>query len=315
MRKTIHIHIGPHKTGSSAIQFFLEKHENKLRHEFKTAVIFGSRIRTAIEHLHAKEFERAEKNLSKLAEELSNCASDQFIISSEDISGNLLGSTNTRKTYPNLWQRLRVFQNAFSDFDCQYYFFVRDKDSWLRSVYHQNLRYRTRFKSFEQFIEFALGDGIWEGVIGQSAQKLGASFKVIPYENSKTASSVVRLCQEIPILMELLSGDNASFQVNQSPTKKNISMLEIINRSTASQYAKRIAKRNLETETSSFSKRKMADSFPTWPPTYDKSLETVPEELLPLLNRSRERITTQNQTNLMPNADVNLFELRTLNSP
>ena len=94
--KRIILHIGPHKTGSTAIQQFLFKNSGLLE-EKGTKFVSGAHIHEAALAISKEDYEKAKKILGMVKYDLAHDAAEQFVFSQEDFSGPLLGKNRNRR--------------------------------------------------------------------------------------------------------------------------------------------------------------------------------------------------------------------------
>lgn len=161
MKRKVLVHVGPHKTGSTAIQTVLMESgsslaeagiqfmHDKLTHE--TALYFSQ-----------GEFEAAQDNLAVLAKQISESQFDRIILSQEDFCGDLPGRTRSNRVYPNFTKILRAIERGLRPHEVTFVFFERDEVEWLTSCYHQHLRYRTLFCDIHDFFDHFQGFKSWE---------------------------------------------------------------------------------------------------------------------------------------------------------
>lgn len=310
--KTIHIHLGPHKTGSSSIQAFLAKNRDKLEGEFGIFVPKAAEYQRAAHFLAKQNQEDAKIELKAVLRQIEDADTPAAILSSEDFSGDLPGRTPKRRPYPQLLQNIRAFERVFSSHRCIYYFFVREKDPWLHSAYVQNLKHRNKFSDFNQFVGFIKHEGLWEDVLKDARKQIGPRLNLINYSEESSFSSTKSL-------MELVVGSEISFELcyedreNSSPKKPVVTLLELINKASSSSDAKRNAKKwllekSLESDISSTSEPSHF-SFPSWPPHLVKP-EGLSVELAPLWERCDLRVVPQIQPDLLPDTSVDLANHR-----
>lgn len=314
MVKTVHIHIGPHKTGSTAIQEAFRSQKRFLAERLGIEVIHEKVVSEIAEALKNEDETLALEGLEKLSKFFES-TSDNYFLSCEDFAGDLPGRSKKRRPYPRLWNNLNLIDKALSPNRCVFYFFVRDPDSWLKSAYVQNLKHRNRFPSLEKFREFLRVEELWEGVISKTSSKIGDRFVCISYREDNTFSSV-------EAMLNLLSdnGNVSSFaltdmRANRMETEEVIKVLESITRSSASNEAKRRAKKSvLELEAGSIISTEDV-FFPAWmrpqkPDWLEKDLEC-------LWSRVEQRVHAQTQPNLLPDplGDLSKYRTQLVTSP
>ena len=318
--RELHFHLGPHKTGSTSIQNFLKDHiavnlDSAQRELFVTHPI----VTELSESLRSKNWDASLEAASKLRQELLTSSAQTVIVSNEDLSGNLLGRKGTRRVYPRLLENLKLLDDVFgSSFRCKYYFFERPEDDWLRSVYYQNLKYRSSTSDFEEFMKGIRGERLWSVVLNKTIKRFGDRFVILPY-SCRTESSVVKTFIST-VLPDLQIDDSVykKYWLNKAPDVKAVRALEIINGSHSSRFAKRNARKFVaETceaplKNTGVSKRYYLVLSPgskqfrkKWP-RVSRRPHDFPSELGPLWNRSDARIHSQHQPNLLPALSVEL---------
>jgi hypothetical protein len=300
MKKKIHIHLGPHKTGSTAIQEYLIRNTDELNKDHNIGILTTNLVREIAKFLDARDYITA-ANISKLlAESCRDDAGENFIISSEDFSGNLPGRGSGKRPYPQLWRNIQIFEKTFHDFDRYYYFFVRDKDGWLYSAYIQSLKHRRKFKSFDEFCSHIDSEGLWEGILKKSKASLKDRLVLIPFENKDGNSSVERFCKATGLFPNGDWPEVYMLRSNTSPCPIEVKLLELINGAQCSDGAARLAKKSVLTE---------LDLSATWAEQANTSEpqncipETkldIPAELEALWGRSRKQVHTQTQPDILP---------------
>lgn len=303
MKKKIHIHLGPHKTGSTAIQEYLKANSECLEQRYGIGVITTTLIRKLTAKFAVRDFTAAED----VARLLSDCCRDDgcenYIISSEDFSGDLPGRGAGKRPYPQLWKNIRTFEKAFHDFECRYYFFVRDQSEWLYSAYVQSLKHRKKFRSYEEFCSFIEHEDLWDNVLQKSQKMLGQRMHIIQFSNTVGDTSIERLCNAIGLLSQDSWPSVKMLQANASPNPKKVKLLELINQAQCSQNAVSVAKSAL------LQKIWPESSIPSkevLPASEGNELEEkfdIPDELQPLWARAKRQIHTQLQPDLLPEID------------
>ncbi len=307
-KKKLHIHLGPHKTGSSAIQRGLKDNAKLLRADFGLTHIAMPQIAKAAKLLNADRAFDAADALEDIAAQCQEAPGD-CILSNEDLSGVLPGVRGARDVYPHLWRNLAALQEAFNTFDCRYYFFLRDKENWVKSAYVQNLKHRQKFSNPESFRDFLRLEPLWDGVVADAQTHLGASFVTLRYIEGEKLTAMQTLLRAIPGLDNKKLAGIAEPQANISPSEDEIFLMERINRSSASQEAKRLAKlallSNDEAASGDVNANNTKGSVPPVKPS------DLPKALESLWKRVGKRVRTQDQPNLMPEKDTDLRPYRT----
>lgn len=310
MAKTVHVHLGPHKTGSTAIQAYLMDHGSDLQSDHDLTVIdpaIGKNLAYAMIEGDAGSIATSLDALSRaVAEAPGNC-----IVSCEDLSGNLPGRSQKNRIYPGIWQNVKRIRQTMSDTPCKFYFFVRDKDSWLRSAYAQHIQHRSRFSNFDDFCDHFQTSALWDGVLQRTRNRLQEDFVEIEYLSGSAFSSTQALLKKVLGVDVDVSSEPGQQRRNTSPTSDGIQILEKINVSGASEEAQIAAKRRLMDRAGTKSVPVEPDDlqFPSWPP-HAPQPSWLSEGLAPLWNRASGRVSHQNQPNLLPDPFADLSEYR-----
>ncbi|WP_299847547.1 hypothetical protein [uncultured Roseovarius sp.] len=306
-KKTIHFHLGPHKTGSTAIQRALRENAAVLSADFGLTNIKSPLIPKAAKFLNSDRTQDAVVALESVADLCADADGD-CIISCEDFSGSIPGARGKRKLYPNLWTNLEVLENVFASYDRRYYFFLRQPAEWARSAYVQNLKHRQKFSRFDDFANFLNMDELWDDVISIPLRKLGKSFVIVEYPSATKQTAMRSLLAAIPGCAGKDLQTIVETTANQTANDKDIAVMEAINRSSATHEAKRRAKLSLfEPNDKRVPVAMSATSV--WLETPDRPTD-LPKALMPLWKRVEKRVATQDQPNLMPDLDVDLRSLR-----
>lgn len=307
-RKQVLVHLGPHKTGSSAIQKSLADASETLV-EADVCFLFDAQTHKAALTLAAERFEDAEQLLSNLANVISDVPASRVILSEEDFCGPLLGRSRHRRLYPKLTKNLRTIARSLRPHDVTFAFFVRDETNWLRSCYHQHLRYGTQFHRYQDFADRYGAELSWRAQIEKPSQVFGARFVALEYQREPSAG--------IKALVELIKTEGAPDidvpcceGVNKSPTAAQIAQLERVNEVTEFGPTAKLTKSFiLGKRTWNPASERDADTA-TWPPDVKKSdLRALPK----LLQRVARRVSQQDPDDVLPpvttDLDVLLQEL------
>lgn len=310
-RRTIHIHVGPHKTGSTAIQHALRDHREKLAQDFGTAVITDESVWSFARSVNSENDAKADAELKSL---LADCGkhSGDLLISCEDLAGHMPGRGNTKRVYGYLWPNLNRLRKAFRNDDVKFYFFVRDPERWLRSNYIQLLKYRSKFRSYEEFIAFMRDlDDVWDATLERVRDRLGENFIEIPYqEGSEFSASKAFLTNALgPAAAAILPTEEK--RPNTAPSAEVIRFLERVNKSGASTHAVHTAKRFILGAEKPSALATAQSHQPAWPPARDKP-DWLATDLEALWTRVTWRAPSETQTNLLPDplGDLSGYRLR-----
>jgi hypothetical protein len=322
--RELHIHVGPHKTGSTSIQNFLADEFSADAAQTSDTLFFDDQvIRGLGQALQDRDWSKAHDEVVRLRELLKHSQAQTVVISSEDLSGGLVGRAGVKRVYPRLSENLGLIDTALGDlFLCKYYFFVRDEDDWLRSVYNQNLAHRQASKDFDQFSQSLRGERSWEKVTAKVRKQLGDRFVLLPYSAAEKQSVVRRFTATAFPTRSFQDRSLDRYWSNQSPDKTTLLMLEVINGSHSSTHAKKIAREHVRDQASNpptnnptTLREENTLKFPShreesnWPGGITRSGE-FPEALSSLLSRAENRVHFQDQPNLLPDYSLGFADVR-----
>lgn len=265
------------------------------------------------QYMQAKDWTACSDTVARLRQVLLETEAQTILISSEDLSGGLVGRSGTKRVYPRLFANVKLLDDALSEtFFCRYYFFTRDEDDWLKSVYNQILKHRASAKDFDSFSRSLRGDRSWSSVLGKTESYFGERFVTMPYTDPSYGSVVQHFVEMVLPELVVKDGGYDAYWSNQSPDEPRIRALEAINRSDASAYAKRNARRTITVETakkqlgSKMASTLDVDGSPpvnqdnlVWPIVVERP-SALSNDLLPLWSRVEGRIHRQDQPNLLP---------------
>lgn len=299
--KRVIVHLGPHKTGTTAIQKTLTSAPEVLaRHDI--SFLQDPLSHAAALALASERFEDAEIALAQLSAIISDLDAPCVILSQEDFAGHLIGRSRKRQVYPKLTKNLRILKRALRPHHVEFVFFVRDEAAWLRSCYHQHLRFRTRFWSFEEFATY-YGGFSWADMLAKPRETFGADFKTFDYRADWNAG--------LEALLSMASGAAPGLSlpaldgVNASPTAAQIVQLERVNELTDFPPTAWFAK-SLILKAHSAALEASGASAPSWPPPVtSQAISALPA----LSKRSQTRVQKQDCEDILPaeTADLEAF--------
>jgi hypothetical protein len=304
-RKRVVIHVGPHKTGTTAIQRWL--HDNKpFLTERNTAFLQNTETHRAARLLCSQKYEEAEGHLAGISAQISRLDAETVILSQEDFAGELPGRTRIKGIYPRLSKNLRILQRSLAHHITEFIFFERAPLEWLRSCYHQHLIHRTTFHDFNTFSEFLGGAPDWNLLLLRASDAAKGTLHREPF--SKTPEGGVRsiltlsgiLDTELPSLPAIL---------NKSPPSDCVLALERINRASAFPSTAWYAKQLVIKQYASDPKTEITGGL-------RMSVNQVARVALPdLLDRTTRRIPDQDVEDLLPAEHIDLKDLLTRRLP
>lgn len=309
--RVIHVHVGPHKTGSTAIQRDLSAHGDRIARATGITPVRDQSLWDLARALNRRDPEATEAATSALVRRCNRETGD-ILLSCEDLAGDLPGRAGARQIYATLWGNLNHLRKAFPKDRLQAWFFLRDPEPWLRSAYVQILKHRTRFKSYDKYLAFLRGaDELWDGVLERPRARMGEALVTLEYEEGEGFSAS-------HALLGAIAGADAAdaalperaARPNRSPSDAVIALLERANRSGASHDAVDAAKRVLlRAPEPSDGPDTATQGRPPWPPQPVRP-DWLSPELTALWSRVAARTPWQDQPNLMPPGDCDLAALR-----
>ncbi|MEL7152412.1 MAG: hypothetical protein AAFN51_01165 [Pseudomonadota bacterium] len=311
--RTLHIHVGPHKTGSTAIQRDLASADSRIAQATGLTPLRDDSIWQLAHALNAKtrDTDLIDAETKALIDACDQLPGD-LLISCEDLAGHLPGRAGMRLFYPGLWGSLNHLRKAFPKDRVRFYFFLRSPDAWLRSCYVQNLKHRTRFFSYDKYLRFLKPtDILWDGVIERPAERLGESFVTIPYQEGAAFSAPHALVGAISGGKAAAAMPPAPARPNRAPSDAVVRLLEKANRSGASPQMVHAAKQSIVNATVHADPIAPAPETarPDWPTDRTRP-DWLSPELEALWIRVEGRIPLQDQSNLLPAPDCDLVALR-----
>jgi hypothetical protein len=224
---TLFVHIGTHKTGSTAIQKALKDSAKRLAREnivWIPFLPFPDNVK------YISDFDDAAVRSCRefLLREVEQSGADQnarLVMSDEDFSGNpLTGYLNSSVT-------ARMLRSITEGIDTRIIVYVRRQDSFLESLYTQRM-YRGEDGSFSEFmtrIEGASYD--WYRLVDQFAQQFGRDHTIVrPYDRKALpeSNSLVHAFADL-IGSASLKEAGPQFGVNAGYTQKAAEIAEKCN--------------------------------------------------------------------------------------
>lgn len=306
-RKTIHIHIGPHETGTAQIADVFASNKPDLLGKCGVTPVKGRFIRHLAKGLKQNNADNIKAALVDLATKIGDQPSD-VVLSAPELAGQMPGRPGNRHIYPDMARNLSQIRDGLPNFDVRFYFFTRDRDQWLRSIYVSLLCKQSRFSSFDGFLTFLnLTPEIWDDVLAPARDALATDLIEIPFPEENSFSPALALFQAIA---PEGAADLPPFQVDIGTffAPQTIKILEEINSNGASLYAKDRAKMAVlkgTVDPSSTSASANVDRIVT-----PEKPEWLAPELEALWSRAKGRIEAQTQANLMPAIDCELSAYR-----
>lgn len=302
--KRVIVHVGPHKTGSTAIQKSLAEH-TKMLSKHDIWFCHDEVTHSIALDLSRERYEKAESELKELSHQLSKRNERTIILSQEDFSGDLIGRSPKKQVYPKLTKNLRIIKRALSSHQVIFVFYIRDEVEWLRSCYVQNLKHRTRFSDFEAFVQ-TYGTGLsWKDKLAKPKETFPGGIVTVKYSKSGS-DGIINLLKIAGMNNVEVSQISSSDGVNKSPEINIIKKLEHINRVSEFQpsawFAKSLIQKGWTPSTSSHGK----DAPPSWPPNGP----LMPPTAMPSLGRRvAERVHRHPVIDILPSYNNDLGAL------
>ncbi len=304
MQKEVLVHVGPHKTGSTAIQAAMQENADVLR-AHSIAFLHNTKTHDAAIFLAHEDFEAAEEQLKEISKSISNLQESHVILSQEDFSGELVGRSRRRKIYPKLTKNMRILSRALRPHRVRFVFFKRPEEDWLRSCYHQHLKFRTRFSSFSDFATF-YGDGFsWEEKLKKPRETFLENLIELPYQTSPS-SGIERLLAATGGDIDTTELRDRTVVKNSSPNTPTLDLLERVNAlsefTDTAWFAKSLIMKGWKPPT----KAEENISFRPWPPKFTGA---SPCALPTLRKRVDTRVDHHAVEDLLPDEQVDLYRV------
>ncbi|MFV0491643.1 MAG: hypothetical protein ACK5M4_07480 [Pseudorhodobacter sp.] len=295
-KKHVIVHIGPHKTGSTALQQCLEANRGILA---QASILF---LHDGVTHdaalqLAREDFEAAKERLRTIAEIISRAREEIVILSQEDFCGDLPGRSRRKAIYPKLTKNLRIIARTLQPHHVRFVFYERAEEGWLVSCYHQHLKHRTLFSSFEGFRNHFDEALSWRQKLDKPKETFGDSLIMLPY--SKVPEAGVRAILGVAGQPHLNLSPPPS-ERNSSPEPEKLRLLERINalsgfRPTA-WFAKSLVMQDWQPRVSQNPSK----------PVFSVASDMADLALPALTKRALSRISPQEVDDILPPKDVDL---------
>lgn len=187
MKKKVYLHIGSNKTGTTAIQLFLDTNELLLNrhgvHYCGIGKIWNAHFPMAWELGCGKAPANynVEENLWEKAElEFRTREENAFVISSE----NFILLKDMEKIY--------YLKKLFNEYDVSIVLFIRRQDLWIESLYLQSIKMGNPVKKFKDYhnncgqqLDYSKILQPWEEVFGPE------NIKIVNFDNTNVKSNLI----------------------------------------------------------------------------------------------------------------------------
>jgi hypothetical protein len=162
--KTIHLHVGAHKTATTYMQSRLRSNRQRLRGEGIDFVDLWAKRDE--ERIYRKKFKRIiekdivdEQKLARMSTQLRMIVTDRMsqdeslvVVSYENFLGDF-DLTKHGAPYPNADQAMRHLVDAFPGWNLKVFLSVRSLDRFLESSYVQRVFTRRETRTFKQYLK------------------------------------------------------------------------------------------------------------------------------------------------------------------
>lgn len=185
-QKTVFIHIGTHKTGSTAIQRSLQKNARLLRKHGYYFVLDSKRFLVALKSISNGDIDNLEKERKNFRKVIENTKCHSLILSSEGFSGSML------EAYSNISQIAKKLHYIIGDHNVKIIVYLRRQDQFIESAYIQTI-HESKTWSFK---EFCSGIGVhgfdWYEHLTHYAKFFGKENIIVrPYEKNQLKDGTV----------------------------------------------------------------------------------------------------------------------------
>jgi len=295
-QKRVIIHLGPHKTGTTALQQCLSENQKALA---QAGILFlhNNQTHSAALKLAREKYKIAEEELLEINKIISDTEADTIILSQEDFCGALPGSNKRSSIYPNLTKNLNIIFKSLRPHKLQFIFFERSEERWLFSCYHQHLKYRTRFSNIDDFREYFADSMSWRKLLEEPKRVFGENLIIQPYSvvHDAGVSAILKISGKPNIRLS-----KRPLVKNASPTADTVRILERINtlsgfKSTA-WFSKSLVMKDWRP------KEAVILNKPVFSTTQELATFALPE----LTKRAQSRISFQDIEDILPPQDVDL---------
>lgn len=296
--KRVIVHVGPHKTGSTAIQFTL-KGSHKLLMSEGVHVLHDALTHEAAACFAQDKVEDAISLLKEVSTRISQVEASTVILSQEDFCGDLPGRSGGKSVYPKLTRNFRAIADALQPHAVEFVFFLRKEENWMESCYHQNLLHRTRFASLDAFLAHFDEPLSWSKRLHRPMRVFGDALHIVPYSKDRDAGM-----QSILKLLKVGKSPKLSStpEVNPSPSQEQVRLLERVNSLSSFKSTAWFAKTLIASD---WKPRPIQEiSYPRMKPNTLLAAAGLPD----LSRRSVRRIVWQQVSDVMPPENVDLSE-------
>ena len=222
----VFLHIGPHKTGTTSIQYALATNrqkllENDIHYPVAGCPIVQSESKYGQHELYwflaKKKKVKNDDPWQRLREEVEKAATKTVIISAEGLS-----SCDDKK--------IKLINRYLSDFDVRIILYTRSIEAWIISSYKQYVKSSKYVSSFHDFYEDYLINRSFDNLIYKWSSHFGHDNIIV--RDFDEAIKSRGLLQDFASALEL-PGDileHSKLVMNESPSDHLISVLWVLNK-------------------------------------------------------------------------------------
>jgi hypothetical protein len=201
-KRVCYVHIGPHKTGTSSIQWFLKENRTELlKHGY---FVPESRTSHGAHHPLARKLcgqelaDHKQLAATDFVRQLNQSASQAVLISSETLDG-LLRNADYARTFFSWLRQLELEPKLI--------FFPRNQPQWINSRYAQAARGFSLSEPFESFASgVAQRRGAKYSVLVELADTYNATLIARPFTAKTIANGIV------PMFLQAIGADPSQFR-------------------------------------------------------------------------------------------------------
>jgi hypothetical protein len=240
-KRVCYIHVGPHKTGTSAIQWFLKENRLELlKHGYfvpESGTLHGAHHPLARKLCGQELANHKQSGATDFVRQLNQMASQAVVISSETLDG-LLRNADYARTFFSWLRQLELEPKLIV--------FPRNQPQWINSRYAEAARGFSLSEPFESYARgVAQRRDLKYSFLVELAETYNATLIARPFTTETIANGIV------PIFLQAIGADPSQFRDtevrrNQTVGPFTVSVARLVSRSvlgTARQFKYRQATR------------------------------------------------------------------------
>jgi hypothetical protein len=204
-KRLCYVHIGPHKTGTSSIQWFLKENRAELlKHGYfvpESETSHGAHHALARKLCGQELADHKQSAATDFVRQLNQSASEAVLISSETLDG-LLRNPDYARTFFSWLRQLELEPKLI--------FFPRNQPQWINSRYAQAARGFSLSEPFESFARGAVQRrGLKYSFLVELADTYNATLIARPFTGETIADGIV------PVFLQAIGADPLQFRDNE----------------------------------------------------------------------------------------------------